>query len=122
MKKIKKQDFIFISIIFVFALISSFLIFTNTRNDDVIYVVVEANGYEYGRYLLSEEQTISINNTNILEIKDGDAVMLWASCPDQYCTGQGHLQTAILQMIVCLPNEVLVRLDGEFSTDLDGVS
>ncbi|MCD7832372.1 MAG: NusG domain II-containing protein [Lachnospiraceae bacterium] len=85
-------------------------------------VVVEVNGGTYGTYSLSKDQTIQINDTNVLVIEDGEAYMTEASCPDGLCISQGHI-SAEGTMIVCLPNRVVVQVIGADAEDgLDAVT
>ncbi|MCD7814851.1 MAG: NusG domain II-containing protein [Lachnospiraceae bacterium] len=87
-------------------------------------VVVEVNGETYGTYSLSKDQTIQINDTNVLVIEDGEAYMTEASCPDGLCISQGHI-SAEGTMIVCLPNRVVVQVidaDADAEEGLDAVT
>ena len=68
----------------------------------------------YGTYSLEKDQTIKINDTNICEIKDGQARMISAQCPDHLCMKQKAIDEKG-GTIVCLPNKVVI--EGEKSTD-----
>ena len=46
---------------------------------------ITVDGKEYGTYSLEKDQTIKINDTNVCEIKDGQARMISAQCPDHLC-------------------------------------
>ena len=71
-------------------------------------------GKEYGTYSLEKDQTIKINDTNVCEIKDGQARMISAQCPDHLCMKQKAIDEKG-GTIVCLPNKVVI--EGEKSTD-----
>ncbi|MCC8137400.1 MAG: NusG domain II-containing protein [Clostridiales bacterium] len=84
-------------------------------------VVVQADGELYGTYSLNTDQTIYINDTNVLVIEDGEAYMLEADCPDGLCIQQGSISVSGT-MIVCLPNRVVVQVteDGVSDNGTDG--
>lgn len=75
-------------------------------------VVVILNGEEAARYPLSKNGTHVLNGgTNTLVIENGYAWMSEAECPDQICVHMGkiHLDG---QLVVCLPNGVIVTIEG----------
>ena len=73
---------------------------------------VKVNGVETARYSLSENGTYVLNGgTNVLEIRDGQARMTEADCPNHLCVKQGPVRYSG-QSIVCLPNKVTVTLTG----------
>ena len=49
---------------------------------------ITVDGKEYGTYSLMQNQTIPINDTNICIIKNGQAFMTEANCPDHLCMEQ----------------------------------
>ena len=75
---------------------------------------ITVDGKEYGTYSLAKNQTIKINDTNVCEIKDGQARMISAQCPDHLCMKQKAIDEKG-GTIVCLPNKVVI--EGEKSTD-----
>lgn len=80
--------------------------------DAVIYVGDE----EIARFSLQEDTTYVIqgmgNGRNYLEIRDGQANMLAASCPDQICVHQRPV-SEIGEAIVCMPNQVIVAVESQ---------
>jgi hypothetical protein len=85
--------------------------------------VVTIDGIEYGTYPLDEDRVERIDigdgEYNILEIKDGQAFMSEASCPDQICVLHSHIRYTG-ESIVCLPHKVLVEIINGEVNDLDG--
>ena len=75
---------------------------------------ITVDGEEYGTYSLEKDQTIKINDTNVCEIKDGQARMISAQCPDHLCMKQKAIDEKG-GTIVCLPNKSLLK--GKKSTD-----
>ena len=122
----KKKDIILIAAILLVAGIF-WLVLQQSRSVTGNTVRVTVDGEVFGEYSLDEDQVITIETdlgTNVLEISDGSAVMIEASCPDGYCMDQGHISHNT-ETIVCLPNKVVAEvLLGEDSTEeeIDGIS
>ena len=57
---------------------------------------------------------------NLLIIEDGYAYIKEASCPDGLCVHQGKINKSG-EMIVCLPNEVVVTVEGPEDSGVDSV-
>ena len=94
----KKKEFIFIGGILILALAMwGGMSLINKGSHGSIRITVD--GKKYGTYSLEKDQTIKINDTNVCEVKDGQARMI-----DE----KGGT-------IVCLPNKVVI--EGEKSTD-----
>ena len=87
------------------------------KKKELIFIRITVDGEEYGTYSLAKNQTIKINNTNVCEIKDGQARMISAECPDHLCMKQKAIDEKG-GTIVCLPNKVVI--EGEKSTEFDG--
>lgn len=86
-------------------------------------VVVEQNGREIARYVLSEDRTERIEGEggyNTLVIEGGQAWLSEADCPNQLCVKTGKIRYAG-QSIVCLPHKLAVRIVGGASS-LDAVT
>ena len=65
--------------------------------------------------------TVSAGSGNTVEVTNKGARMVHANCPDQVCVHQG-LITLPLYPIVCLPNQVVVRIMNDNDNGLDAVS
>ena len=87
-------------------------------------VTVEVSGKEIASFPLSEEVTYVIDGknggTNTLMIKDGYAWVEDASCPDGLCRNMGKIHNSS-QSIICLPNEVVIRITGGEEAEIDAV-
>ena len=103
----KKKEMLFIGGILVLALIlwagMSFF-----YKGDYGSITITVDGEEYGTYSLGKDQTISINDTNVCEIKDGEAHMVSATCPDHLCMKQRAIDEKG-GTIVCLPNKIVIE-------------
>lgn len=87
-------------------------------------VTITVGGQLYGRYSLSQDQTIEIRQEsgayNRIEIQDGKVYMAQASCPDHVCIRQGALTRA--GVIVCLPNQVVIQTDSQEDAGVDAIA
>lgn len=124
MKRIGKNDFWLIGILLAFALLIWFGMGL-LGNKEGVYAVVTVDGSFYGKYSLDTPQEIPITIgetvTNTLEIKDGEADMIYADCPDQLCVHQSSISGA-RESIICLPNKVVVTVDGAGEADIDSLA
>jgi len=103
----KRNDKILIGIVLLAAVILGigYTVFQKTGN----YVIVQVDNEVYGTYSLAEDQKIVIGETNVLEIRDGQAFMIHADCPDQLCVNMKPIHESF-ELIVCLPNKVTVEV------------
>ena len=80
--------------------------------------VVAIDGVEIARYELSVDGEYTLGGgTNVLVIKDGEAYMSYADCPDGTCVKTGRVSYRG-QTIVCLPNKISVTIVGGDGADL----
>lgn len=88
-------------------------------------VRVTVNGEEYGRFPLSEKRDIIIKGyagyTNTLVIDNGEADITEAGCPDKICVHQRKISRSG-ETIVCLPNRVVIGIEGKEEGNIDAVS
>ncbi len=85
-------------------------------------VRILSDGELYGTYYLTEEQNIPIQKNgkvvNVLEISGHKAKMIKADCPDKLCVHQKAISRQG-ETIVCLPNKIVVEIEGDKNTDTD---
>ena len=89
-------------------------LFFHLRKSQGAEVLVFVDGEEIARYALSQDTCVTIGDDehyNTLEISDGSARVTAASCPDGLCRKQGSVH-ADGEMIVCLPNRLVVEVRG----------
>ena len=103
----KKKEAIFIVGILILALLL-WLGIHHFQKGHYGYITITVDGNKLGTYSLGKNQTISIGHTNICEIKDGQARMTEAACPDHLCMKQ-HAIDSKGGTIVCLPNKVVIE-------------
>lgn len=117
-----KRDLVIITGFLVFAVVL-FLVsaFVNRIPGD--RVIVEVDGKEAVCFPLSENTEYVIKGvhfTNTLVIRDGEAYISEAECPDKICVRHGNISKSG-ESIVCLPNRVVVKIAGE-AAEADAVA
>ncbi len=81
--------------------------------------VVRVDGVEVERHSLALNGTFPLNGgSNILVIRDGQAWLSEANCPDHICVKQGKIHYTG-QVITCLPNRLTVTVEGGESDGVD---
>ena len=106
-----RNDIILIAAIISIAAIALLTVFFLRKTGDT--AVVYVGGEVYGRYPLDVEKEIKIispNGTNLLIIKNGQAKMSDASCPDKICVAHPPISSDI-DPIACRPNKVVVVVE-----------
>ena len=83
-------------------------------------VVVSVDGRQVAQFPLDENTEYEIHGydggKNLLVIKDSCAFLEDASCPDRLCMNMGKIRS-VGQSIICLPNRVVVEIEGDNSTE-----
>lgn len=118
MTRLDKLIFCVLIAFSVLSILFTNIIFAKKPADEV---VVEVNGAEYGRYSLYEKNGKILDvktefGYNKIEILNGKVRISDADCPDKLDVKSGWID-ASGEMLVCLPNRVLVRIDGEKDVD-----
>lgn len=117
-----KNDILLIAIVLVLAL--GVWIYTLLIRQSGGEAVVSINGEEIMRLPLNKDTSITLGegaHTNVLVIENGKAAVTEASCPDHVCIDQGWVGYSG-QSIVCLPNKLVVSIEGGTDPDVDGVA
>ena len=119
-KKKIRNDFILAAVILIIAVAGLLIMnFTKTQGD---FVVVKIDGAEKYKYQLPENITVDIvtgedgENVNTLVIKDGEASMTEADCPDGICVAHRPIKNTG-ESIVCLPHKIVVEIQSEENID-----
>ena len=115
----KKKDYVVIIGVLAIAVIL-WIAFGQLWKSDGSMVEVTVDGKVIGNYQLDQDQTVQIQDTNILLIKNGKADMIEADCPDKLCVNQKSISKDG-ETIVCLPNKVIVTILGEQKSAEDAV-
>lgn len=119
--RLKKKDWLLIVIIICVAGLAFFL-HEKIGGRGANCVTVKVDGTIQGVYSLAEDQEIEINGgSNILVIKNQEANMKEADCPDQLCVHQKPASKNH-ESIICLPNKVVVEVDSSENSEFDAVT
>ena len=124
---VNKNDVCLITIILGVALIimfsSKWVAMGHTGSE--ANVVVTIDGEEYARYPLTNDYTEKIEFEdgayNVLSISGGYANVTEASCPDQICVKHAKISYSG-ETIVCLPNKLVVTIDGGQDGSVDATT
>ena len=87
------------------------------------WVVIEVDRERVGRYSLYKDRITQVEGTlgkTKIEIRDGKARILKSPCKLKVCIKSGYIQYAD-RISVCLPNKVVVRVEGNAESGLDAV-
>ena len=85
---------------------------------DAVVTVRTSDGDEV--YPLNKDGVFSLNGgTNNLVIENGEAWVSEANCPDKVCMGMGKISKNG-EFIACLPNQVIIVVEGGEESPVDG--
>ncbi len=118
-------DKIVIIITIIIALLGMLTINFFIYNDSAKGVLIEVNGEEYAKYNFNDISSIEYIEIktqygyNKVEINNKKVRVIEASCPDKLDVKAGWISKTN-QMLVCLPNKVLIRIIGK-NNEVDGV-
>lgn len=114
----KKKDLILIASVLIAAIVV-WLIISFASKTDTGKVYIKVDGNTQGVYDLNKNQEIVIKDgTNILQIKDGEAFMIDADCPDKLCMKHKPIKQNH-ESIICLPNKVVVEVLSDAEQEYD---
>ncbi|MGF7001674.1 hypothetical protein M2149_000044 [Lachnospiraceae bacterium PFB1-21] len=85
-------------------------------------VRIQVEGKETGTYSLKTDQEVQIlGGENTLRIKDGQAKMITATCPDHLCVNHKPISKNG-ESIICLPHKVVVTVESDQLSELDSTT
>ena len=120
-KKNYRRDLLLVGLLLLAALLTYFLMRPEQREEGAV-AVVTVDGEEIGRYPLGESGVFPLNGgSNILVIEDGMAWVSEANCPDKICMGMGKIHRNG-EFIACLPNRLIVVIEGGEASTLDAMT
>ena len=108
---LKKKESIFIGALLVISVLLCIYVYV-LPHGKYGSISITVDGELYGTYSLRKNQVISIGDTNVCEIKNGEVKMIEADCPDHLCIKQPAVGSAG-GFIVCLPNKVVIQGEGD---------
>jgi hypothetical protein len=87
-------------------------------------VLIESRGRQYARAYLATPALYEVPGLigiTTIEVKEGTACVLSSPCPEKRCVHSGRIRRRGA-MIICVPNQVVVRIAGEERGALDMVT
>ena len=105
-------------LVITFMLFLAYIIISKNGN----YVQVRVNGKIVAVHSLNKNGIYPIvdKGKNVLVIKDGEAYIKEADCPDKLCVKQGKVRK-VGQSLICLQNKVVVEVVSKKSDDKSAV-
>ena len=116
--KFCKYDLIAILIVIALIILSSFVFWKVVGTEEGSRVVVYEDGKVIREIPLTEETEFVVEGlyTNKIAVRDGKAAVIESDCPGGDCMHSGWISESG-RSIVCLPNRVVVRIEGESDVD-----
>lgn len=114
-KYFKVADIFIFAILLIALVISLVFIFLPQKGE---FVEIYHLGKLVKKISLTEDTVFEIAEVTI-QIKDGEVCVAKSSCPDQLCVKNSHIKKEG-ESIICLPNQVIVKISGE--KEIDGVT
>ena len=81
-------------------------------------VTISVDGRTFGSYPIEKDASIDVNGGNLVVIEGGEVFVKEASCRGLDCVQTGRISKCG-QSIICLPNRVVISIEGE--SELDAV-
>ncbi|WP_105619096.1 NusG domain II-containing protein [Vallitalea okinawensis] len=124
----KVLDFVIIGLSLVIAFGLIFYNVNISKDAGNLQVVVYIDNEEFDRFPLNEDGIIQIDEDedhdhgyNVVQVKDGKVSMIEADCKDLVCVRTFPISQPG-QVIVCLPHQVVVEIEGEGVSEIDAIS
>lgn len=90
--------------------------------ENAVYARISSQGKVIRTVDLRIDQEFTVETEsgghNVVTVKDGKIGVTQANCPDHYCMDRGMISQGT--QIVCLPNRLVIQLQGEM--EIDGVA
>jgi len=118
-KILRKTDIVLIAGFIIFAGLFYFLFSFNPAAGDTVVIKVNGHVYQELSLNMNNEKDIEVFSDNgillnRIRIKDNQAFMIYASCPDKRCMRRKPIDSRgfLNNIIICLPNRVTVEIIG----------
>ena len=110
-------------IVFLVLFNAGLLYYFGTGFNQGDWVVIEVDAKRVARFPLTTDHVAHVQGplgTTEVEIKNGRARIVRSPCKLKVCIKSGYIQYAD-RLSACLPNKVVVRIEGETQRGLDAV-
>jgi len=121
----KKGDWVIIILVIGLSLALVSMNYINNRSDDYnLKAIIYYNGQVYEEVSLNEEREIEIVTDigrGLVKVHDHGIEMIESDCKDEICV---HTKMAKKNgdMIVCLPNKIVIEVVGQQEVEIDAIS
>ncbi len=118
----KKGDFLLLG--FLLSVSISVILFTKlkSKSGDLIYIYTGEKHVEIHKLTVDKEIGVSGKlGTTWIHIDSGVVSIQKSPCPYHFCEKSGPISRAG-QMLVCVPNQVIVKVVGKASDSLDALT
>lgn len=120
----KRNDIYLILSVVALATVIWMIQYFIVQSEDGSVITVTQDGVCIGEYSLEEENTLTFTDAqgeaNVLLIRDGQAKMLEADCPDKLCVKQKSISHKG-ESIICLPHRLVIEVTEGEENELDAV-
>ena len=119
---LKPGDWILIGALSLLLILSFFVPWM--MREEGRYAVVMTGGRRVLRVALDEDRDIHVQGPlgeTRIEVRGGQVWVSEAPCPHHICMKMGKIRYS-QEVIVCVPNRVVIRIEGASSEDIDGMT
>ena len=115
-----KGDVVVISFVILLAILIGVVFWMKMGTEEGNVVVIYQEGEKIQEISLATETEVLIENeyTNKLVVKDNKVAIVESDCPGMDCVHSGAI-SGKGRSLVCLPNRVEVRIEGEVDSEVD---
>ncbi|MFO7889200.1 MAG: NusG domain II-containing protein [bacterium] len=120
-KILKPGDYV-VSLLIIFFIVIYYSMILITPSQNKIVEIIDCKNNLY-RYSANDNYKLDIPGpygVTEIQIKKGNVWVQKASCPHKTCKHMGTINQRG-EMIICIPNRILIRIAGN-NSELDGVS
>lgn len=122
MKKMTLGDTILFVVLLVCTVGSFFA--KNLLTSPGALVIIEVKNIAVYKGNLAEDRKVTIKGAYgdvRIQIKNGKVAVVYADCPNKVCVRTGW-RSLSGETIICVPNQVIVRILGEETTNVRGIT
>ncbi len=122
-RKVTRSEIILIGVIVLFSIAAILWNWARESKSDKhgSMVAVHYRGKLLEKVGLEKDTMVVLPDGHMkIEVKDSRVRAAWSDCPNQICVNTGWIKTAG-EIIVCVPNEVLIEIEATDVPALDAV-
>lgn len=122
-RKVTQSETVLIAVIVLFSIAAILWNWSEDSKSDKHdgMVVIHHKGKLLEKVGLEKDTMVVLPDGHMkIEVKDSRVRAAWSDCPNQICVNTGWIKTAG-EIIVCVPNEVLIEIEATDVSALDAV-